>query len=210
MLSLLKKKTDAAAAVAPAWHPNFRNYERLPDVKQVRTAFFVNGAAIFVALVVLTYFTVQEYQLHNLSRQIEDTQRQIDRDRRPSDQAVALHRKFQEQAGRVAEIEVFLQSRPAFSPLILRLGATLPPNISLQNVELRDIGVALRGTARGAPDAAAGYTSAYIDQLRSDPVISPAFEEITPTSVARNPQSGRVVFEVFMKYKPTVKEAKKS
>ena len=27
----------------PAWHPNFRNYEKLPDIKVVRTAFFVNG-----------------------------------------------------------------------------------------------------------------------------------------------------------------------
>ena len=55
MLSLLKKKKkpDAAASEAPqvpAWHPNFRNYQQLPDIKVVRTAFFVNGAAVFVAL----------------------------------------------------------------------------------------------------------------------------------------------------------------
>ena len=49
MLSLLKKKSEAAAApTVPAWHPNFRNYEKLPDLKVVRTAFFVNGAAIFM------------------------------------------------------------------------------------------------------------------------------------------------------------------
>ena len=46
MLSLLKKKSDAAAPAVPAWHPNFRDYEKLPDVKVVRTAFFINAAAI--------------------------------------------------------------------------------------------------------------------------------------------------------------------
>ena len=50
MLSLLKKKPDAAAAnLTPAWHPNFRNFERLPDTKVVRTTFFINGGAIAVA-----------------------------------------------------------------------------------------------------------------------------------------------------------------
>ena len=44
MLSLLKKKPDAAAAnQTPAWHPNFRNFERLPDTQVVRPTFFVNG-----------------------------------------------------------------------------------------------------------------------------------------------------------------------
>ena len=41
----LTKKSDAQSAVAPVWHPNFRNFERLPDTKVVRTTFFVNTAA---------------------------------------------------------------------------------------------------------------------------------------------------------------------
>ena len=48
MLPLLKKKTKAASSAPqmPAWHPSFRNYERLPDIKVVRTVFFVNAVAI--------------------------------------------------------------------------------------------------------------------------------------------------------------------
>ena len=35
-LPFLKKKSEAATMpLLPAWHPNFRNYEKLPDVKQV-------------------------------------------------------------------------------------------------------------------------------------------------------------------------------
>ena len=50
MLSLLKKKTEASpASLLPSWHPNFRRFEALPDIKPVRTAFFVNGIAAFIA-----------------------------------------------------------------------------------------------------------------------------------------------------------------
>jgi hypothetical protein len=100
-LPFLKKKSEAASApLVPAWHPNFRNYEKLPDIKVVRTAFFVNGAAITIALALLTYFGFQEWQLRNLQGQIADWQRQIDRDKAGSDRAVALYKKFQAEEAR--------------------------------------------------------------------------------------------------------------
>jgi hypothetical protein len=48
------KKSDAALVV-PAWHPNLRIVEQLPDTKVVRTAFFVNGAAMLVAIALALY-----------------------------------------------------------------------------------------------------------------------------------------------------------
>ena len=53
MRSLLKKKAEAAASQVPAWHPNFRNYQRLPDIKVVRTAFFINGFAALIAIALI-------------------------------------------------------------------------------------------------------------------------------------------------------------
>src|SRR6187401_3003911 len=102
MLSLLKKKSDADAAPAlPAWHPNFRNYEKLPDVKVVRTAFFVNGISILVALSLASYLGFREWQLRGLTTQIADVQAQIDRDKRASEQAIALFKKFQAEEAKV-------------------------------------------------------------------------------------------------------------
>ena len=57
MLSLLKRKPEAAAvSEMPPWHPNLRNFARLPDTKVVRTAFFINGASVFIALGLLLWF----------------------------------------------------------------------------------------------------------------------------------------------------------
>src|SRR4051812_19815637 len=123
MLSRLKKKSDAAAAPqVPPWHPNFRNYEKLPDIKVVRTAFFINGAAILLALTLGFYFGFQEWQLHVLRGQIVEAQRNIDRDKAKSDQAVALFGKFKAEESKINEVDAFLKNSPVISDLILHLG----------------------------------------------------------------------------------------
>ena len=106
MLSRLKKKSEVTAPVVPAWHPDLRNFERLPDIKVVRTAFFTNGISVVIALVAVFIFGYREYQLYDLERQIADWQRQIDRDRSVSTAAVGQFKRFQAEAARIAEVEL--------------------------------------------------------------------------------------------------------
>lgn len=206
MLPLLKKKSNAPAAPAvPAWHPNFRDYEKLPDVKVVRTAFFINGAAILVLILLGTYFGLHEWQLHVLNVQIADEQRQIDRDKRPSEQAVAAYRKFQAEQAKEAEVEAFVKSRPILSDLLLRLAKTLPENVAIDTVEMRTNGVALRLSVRGSPEVAAGYATAYLEQLRADNELV-AFDrsKFQFTNQARNPSTGRLAVEFFLEFTPEI------
>src|SRR5581483_6069762 len=106
MLSLLKKKSEAAAAPAvPSWHPNFRNAEALPDIKPVRTAFFVNGAAIFITVGLAVYFVLHELQLRQLKLQLAATENQIARTKKESDLAVAEFKKFQTEEARINEVD---------------------------------------------------------------------------------------------------------
>src|SRR5215213_10444624 len=118
MLSLLKKKSDTDAPLAlPAWHPNFRNYKKLPDVKAVRTAFFINGISLLIAVSLGAYVGFREYQLHGLNAQIAEAQAQIDRDKKISDQAVALFKKFEADEAKVNEVETFIKSKPLVSKI---------------------------------------------------------------------------------------------
>lgn len=203
MLSLLKKKSEAEAAVAPpGWHPNFRNYEKLPDIKVVRTAFFVNGAAVFVALALGIYFGFKEWQLRVVNAQIAEEQRKIDRDKRASDQAVAMFKKFQAEEARVLEVDAFVKSKPIVSTLLLRLGETLPPNIAIDNIDLRGEGLALRLSVRGDAVAASGYATVYLDQLKADKALSDFGEFVFTSTPTRNPTSGRMAVEFMLKFKP--------
>lgn len=202
MPPLLKKKSDASAAPqVPLWHPNFRNYEKLPDIKVVRTAFFVNGAAISVAISLAIYFGFQEWKLHVLRGQIADAGRQIARDKSASDQAIALSKKFQAEEAKIAEVDTFVKSKPIVSGLIFHLGRTLPVNIAVDSLDLRETGLVLRLSVRGTRDAGAGYATAYLEQLKADKLLAERFEQAEMTSIAPNPATGRLAVELSLRLK---------
>jgi len=205
MFSRLKKKNEATAPLVPAWHPDFRNFARLPDIKVVRTAFFTNGVSVVIALLVFFWFGYREYQLHDVNRQIGDWQRQIDRDRSASTVAIGQFKKFQAEAARVAEVESFIKSRPLYSEVLLRVAETLPASVALDVLDFRDRLFILRASVRGTPDLASGYASAYLQILKSDTVLAEQFGEISISSLTLNQQTGRMLLEIRM----TLKNAKK-
>jgi hypothetical protein len=210
MLSLLKKKSEVAAApTVPNWHPNFRNYEKLPDIKVVRTAFFVNGAAIFVALALGIYFGIKEWQLRVVNTQINEELRKIERDKRPSDQAVALHKKFQAEEARVEEVDAFIKSKPLVSALLMRLSSTLPANIAIDSIDLRMEGLALRLSVRGDAVAASGYSTQYLEQLRADKELAFFGEFLFTGTPTRNPSTGRMAVEFMLRFKAPATGGKK-
>ncbi|MES2693627.1 MAG: hypothetical protein V4773_09150 [Verrucomicrobiota bacterium] len=202
MLRLLKKKSEASSApLVPAWHPNFRNVERLPDIKVVRTAFFVNFAAITLVVFAAGYFGFDEWRTRGLRAQLAQVQLQIDRDKRVSDQAVALFKKFQAEEAKIVEADTFVQSKTIVSPIVMRLGETLPENIAIDSLEFRDAGLAMRLSIRGAPDVASGRATQYLDKLRADKqlAIFDTFDfTATPTF---NPGTGRMTVEFFLRLK---------
>ncbi len=202
MLSLLKKKSESAELPAPpSWHPNFRIRETLPDVKPVRTAFFVNGAAILVAASLAIYVGIGEWQLHTLKTQLAQTQAQINRDKPASDQAVAMFKKFQADEAKVNEVSAFVKSKPLVSELVLRLARTLPANIAIDSLDLREAGVTLRLAVRGDSATASGYATAYLEQLRADKELT-QFEEFTfANTPMRNPATGRMAVEFYLRMK---------
>lgn len=204
MLSLLQKGDQSQVPVVPTWHPNFRNLERLPDTKVVRTRFFVNFAAVAIATSLLLYFSYQEYRINNLSRQVADWQAQIDTNKKASDQAVALSQKFADEERKISELNNFRKQRLVLSQFLLQIGSTLPPELAMDTVDIHDAAVNLRGTASGSPDEASGRTSVYVEQLRQDKYFSAVFEEVTLNKLEREQPSGRLTFDLSLRFKGAV------
>ncbi len=211
MLPFLKKKSDATAApTVPHWHPNFRNYEKLPDTKVVRTAFFVNVAAIVLVVVLGGYLGYTEILVvPGLKSQMRDEQVKIDHDKVSSGKAVEQFKKFQVEEARVAEVEAFIKSKPLVSVLLLRLGETLPPNVAYDNIDLRQDGLALRLSVRGDAVAASGYATQYLEQLKADKALAYFGEFVFTGTPARNPTTGRMAVEFFLRIKVPATGGKK-
>jgi hypothetical protein len=202
MLSKLKKPTsDASEPALPAWHPDFRNRSRLPDTKVVRTSFLLNGAALLVAAVLLMGMSYRAFQWRELTTQIDHWQREIDRDKGPSEQAVKLYKQFQVKAVQVNAVTDFITSRPLISELLLQLGKTLPEYLALDRFELGSTHLNIRGTVRGEPDQASGRASTYVQLLKEDAFLAGKFNEIDLVSLNRDPKSGSLVLEINLKLK---------
>lgn len=202
MLTLLKKPSpEVVDPAASAWHPDFRNDRRLPDTKVIRTSFLVNGITVLIASVLVIWVSYRGYQLRELHIQINQWQKQIDRDKAPSDQAVALYKKFQAESAKVNEIVSFIKSRPVVSDLLLHLGETLPEYVAIDRFDLGATGLNLRGAIRGAPDQASGRASSYLQLLKSDSYLTDKFSEITLLNLNRNPQNSGLILELSFKLK---------
>jgi hypothetical protein len=206
MALALKKKGDAAVIVVPAWHPNIRIVENLPDTKVVRTAFFVNGAAMLVAIALALYLGIQEWKLHEVNKQVADWQRQIDRDKKQSEDAVKLYQDFKLEEAKTAEVVDFMGSKPVLSDIILRLGAITPKKIALDMLDFKDTGMTIRATVKGAPDRASGDASAYEKQLRADKVLGPIFGDVNLLTMRKNNATNRLVIEIFCEYRKGTKK----
>jgi hypothetical protein len=207
MALTLTKKSSAAVILVPPWHPNIRIAENLPDTKVVRTAFFVNGAAMLVAISLALYLGIQEWKLHEVNKQISDWQRQIDQHKKESADAVLLYQDFKAEEAKTNEVADFIASEPVVSAIILRLGAITPKKIALDGLEFKGSGFNIRATIKGAPDRASTDVAAYEKQLRIDKVLGPMLEEVNLLTDKRNPNTGRLVIEIFCMYKKgTVKK----
>lgn len=208
MLSLKRKISKDQAPATPAWHPNFRNFELLPDTKVVRTAFFVNTVALVAAGALLLYVAYREYQVHSLRGQVAAWQERIDANTRQSSGSIALNRKFSDEEKKILELEKFLTDSFDGSDFLVAVAQSLPAKVSLVSVDYREVGATLRGLLEGAPEEASGTASAYLEVLRQEPRLGSYFGEISLTNLTRDAATGQLAFEILLKPKVAEKEKK--
>jgi hypothetical protein len=207
----LSRKSDAQPALAPVWHPNFRNFERLPDTKVVRTTFFVNTAAIATTVCLALWLGYREYHIHSLGEQIADAQKEIDSNSRQNAEALRLTKAFAADEKKLAEAEAFVAAPITPSEFIMLIGQTLPKEISIEFVDLKiNAGMELaafriKGLVAGTPDTAAGIASSYVDALRANQRLGPIFGAITLESLNRDARSNFLTFDILLKVKPPAK-----
>lgn len=205
MLSL-KKKSDAQPVAVPRWHTNFRNFERLPDTKVVRTAFFINTAAVAVAAVMFLWVGYREYTNRSIREQIARAEADIAASTKENAEATRLSKLFAEQTKRFDVAGAFLQI--PISPLEYAgiIGETLPKEIQIDYLETRTIPdgattpvvYQLRGRVAGSPDQASGVASQYVDILRAQPRLKQVFDVIDLKRIDRDVSGGFLAFEITL------------
>jgi hypothetical protein len=204
-LSLLNKKADAPAA-APLWHPNFRNFERLPDTKVVRTTFFINVGAIALTVLLLAVVGYREYQAHVFDVQRAAAEAEIAKNQKLSNEGLRLTKLFTDEDKKLAEAAAFVQTPLESTELLAVLGASLPKEIQIEALDVRPTDptaprVLLRGLAAGSKDQASGAASAYVETIRTQPRLSEVFDNVKLNAINPDPTTGALLFEIELRFK---------
>jgi len=208
MLSL-KRKSDAQPVAAPRWHANFRNFERLPDTKVVRTAFFINTAAVAVAVGVILWLGNKEYTNHSIREQIAQAAGEIEANSRQNAEATRLSKQFADETKKFAEAAAFLRTPITPVEYTSIIGQTMPREIVIDYLDLKTLGdnpkvptiYQLRGRVAGSPDQASGVASQYVDTLRAQPRLTEVFSNISLKQINRDASGGFLVFEILLTVK---------
>jgi len=170
-MQLLTKKSEAEPVVAPLWHTNFRNFDRLPDTKVVRTTFFINTAAIAVTLGLILWLGQREYTNYNLGVQKADAQRQIDANQKQNAEALRLSKIFLDEEKKLNEVAAFLKTPITPAAFVELIGQSLPKDIMIEFVETRitdpkNSVFQLKGRVAGNREKASGIASSYETALK--------------------------------------------
>jgi len=177
----------------------------LPDTKVVRTNFFINVAAIVLAVVLVGVVGWREYQVSVTQGQTQVAQAGIDQRKKQSDEGLRLTKQFSEQDKKFAEAAAFTASPIQPTELLAELGASLPAEIQLDSIDFRpsdvDSSCTLRGTAAGTKDQASGAASAYVDTLRAHPRFAQVFKVVELRAITPDGRTGSLSFEIVMKTK---------
>lgn len=190
------------------WHPDFRDREALPDVKAVRTSFFINGVSILLLVLVGYFLGFQEYKQRTLQSDINALEGKIAEHQSRNEEVLRLNRSFLTNQRLINEVADYLGDSLELSELLVALGESLHPNIALSSIRLqggsqRDSAgerqILISGSIRAAPEAAASAITEYLNIFHENPFLNQRVTDAVSTSLVPTPEGDTMAFGIRMK-----------
>ena len=195
----LPLKRSNQAASSPNWHPNFRNTQLLPDLKVVRTTFFINAICITLASAALMFTGYREYQAFGIRSSIAQARKHMDDAKAENEKYLAANRKFMDGVRKLDEARDFVTSQVSGTKLLIALATSLPDLMQFSAITYEKQQLFLRWTIKLDSETASQRASAYLDSLRADPFIGTQFPEISLTNLVRDQGDQGMSFEIVLK-----------
>ena len=193
------KRIKKEAIVSQAnWHPNFRIAEALPDLKVVRTDFFINAIFLSLAAVAVFFLAIREYKTYSLKSEIATWQEKIEVSRAENLAYLGLSKAFKDEKAKFEEVRDFIATDLPVTEFLENLSPTIPEGLDLESMAFGEERVVIRGTILGNSETASITLSNYLDALRGNPGIGPRFTDISLTSLVRDARSEVLNFEIVL------------
>ena len=187
------KKVEAEAELN--WRPDFRDRQSLPDIRTVRTTFFITAIAVTIAVMSVMHVGFQEYNIYSLGKKIEEGEAEISSRQDLHVKVIAMKNLFLAQEKRIDEINTFEERQLAASDLILDSGKSLSPGMSLLSIEYIDEKAVFQGFVL-ASEEADSLLKDYIEKLRNVDSLKDRYADINQVLVERESDTDLIKFHL--------------
>ena len=193
----MSKKWDKKVQVEAElnWRPDFRDRQSLPDIKTVRTTFFISAIAVTIALMSVMHVGFQEYTIYSLGKKIEEGKAKIASRQDLHVKAIGMKNLFLAQEKRIDDINTFEERQLAASDLILDSGKSLSPGMSLLSIEYIDEKAVFQGFVV-ASEEADSLLKDYMEKLRNVDSLKDRYADINQVSVERESATDLIKFHL--------------
>ena len=193
----MSKKRDKKVEVEAElnWRPDFRDRQSLPDIRTVRTTFFISAIAVTIALMSVMHVGFQEYNIYSLGKKIEEGKAEISSRQDLHVKAIGMKNLFLAQEKRIDEINTFEERQLAASDLILDSGKSLSPGMSLLSIEYIDEKAVFQGFVL-ASEEADSLLKDYIEKLRNVDSLKDRYADINQVLVERESGTDLIKFHL--------------
>ena len=196
--------------VQPAWHPNFRNVDALPDIKVIRTDFVINWGVVLVAVALLMFFLRNEFSALSVGRNIKDFETKISENDTINNNNLKLSGEFGTLSKEVTEVEAFMDVPIKPSAFLLNFTKIKPKEMLLQtisydsqNIQLGNRKTApgkttgIRGSISGSPAEVTRLVTEFVETLKKLEMIKESLHKVELQSLIRDENLG--LFNYFIR-----------
>ena len=193
----MSKKWDKKVQVEAElnWRPDFRDRQSLPDIRTVRTTFFITAIAVTIAVMSVMHVGFQEYNIYSLGKKIEEGKAEISSRQDLHVKAIGMKNLFLAQEKRIDEINTFEERQLAASDLILDSGKSLSPGMSLLSIEYIDEKAVFQGFVV-ASEEADSLLKDYMEKLRNVDSLKDRYADINQVLVERESGTDLIKFHL--------------
>lgn len=178
-----------------SWRPDFRDTNALPDVKTVRTSFFISALALSLAVMSVMRLGFHEYSIVSAEAKIEAVNAEIAARQGVHAKAIGMNNNFVEKVRRIDEIEAFESDQMIASDMLIYVGKSLMPDMSLTSVEYTEGKTVLHGFVV-ANEETDSLLKQYMERLKGIELLSERYDEFNQVSVERQPGTDQIKFHL--------------
>ena len=196
--------------VQPAWRPNFRDVQALPDIKVIRTDFLLNFIFLTLLVGAGALYAMKELQIRERQELQAELNAAIEQLQSGDREFIRLDKEFQGKIKSLEELAKFADDPLAEGRLFVDLAKVQPAEVVLSSLSIAPrlegktfvYTVSLNGTVTESARPAATIINEYREQLATIPQVEGRLvDQPQLSSFSRDDKLGVFSFGVTMNIK---------